>query len=97
MYECHCVAMGAVSMVLGSCHGSVNQSFRGENPTYATILRGSVYFVNIYLYTNMHMCIMYVVIYMYKCIYTHSKTSLNRPTMGPTLDGQFTEVVDLGS
>ena len=27
----------------------------------------------------------------------YSKTSLNRPTMGPTLSGQFREVVGLGS
>ena len=29
--------------------------------------------------------------------YTHSKTSLNRPVMGPTLSGPFKEVVDIGS
>ena len=29
------------------------------------------------------------------CIY--SKTSLNRPTMGPTLAGPFREVIGLGS
>ena len=31
------------------------------------------------------------------CIYIYSKTSLNRPTMEPTLNGPFREVVGLGS
>ena len=31
------------------------------------------------------------------CVYICSKTSLNRPTMGPTLSGAFREVVGLGS
>ena len=30
-------------------------------------------------------------------IYVYSKTSLNQPTMGPTLSGPFREVVSLGS
>ena len=36
-----------------------------------------------------------LLIYMY--IYIYNKTSLNRPTMGPTLNGPFMEVVSLES
>ena len=37
-----------------------------------------------------------VLLYIHIYIYVYSKTSLNRPTMGP-LSGRFREVVDLGS
>ena len=37
------------------------------------------------------------VIYIYIYIYIYSETSLNRPTMGPTLSSPFREVVGLGS
>ena len=45
-----------------------------------------------------YMCV-HIYIYMHRWRIVHyvcSKTSLNRPTPGPNLSGQFREVVDLG-
>ena len=38
----------------------------------------------------------YICIYVWVYIYTYSETSSNRPTMEPTLNGPFREVVGVG-
>ena len=47
-------------------------------------------YISVYVCTHIDMLV-------YVCIYIKSNTSLNRPPMGPTLNGTFREVVCLGS
>ena len=48
------------------------------------------------IYIQRYMCI-YIYLHIHTHIYIYSKASLNQPTMGPTLNGTFREVVGLGS
>ena len=46
------------------------------------------YYLNFLNFVDMY----YMCLYINICTYIYCKTSLNRPTMGPTLSGHFKEV-----